>query len=139
MIGLIFHTCQIIMLIIYINFVYINDFFNIYKKTDEPKSLSHPQSLFAISLLICLLWPIFYEAVRMQKEGICNYFKNLSNYAQLLYVMASVAMTICHILTPPQLFISKLVMILVIALSIARTFKQMRIIEVFAHIVEMLF
>lgn len=30
-------------------------------------------------------------------------------------------------------------MILVIGLSIARTFKQMRIIEVFAHIVEMLF
>lgn len=68
-----------------------------------------------------------------------NYLRNFANYPQLLYVMASILMTITHVIMMPQDFICKLIMILVIALMIARTFKQMRIIEVFAHIVEMLF
>ena len=75
----------------------------------------------------------------MTREKVHNYLMNINNYPQLLYVMASILMTITHVATPPQRFIAKLIMIIVIALSIARTFKQMRIIEVFAHIVEMLF
>lgn len=137
MIGLIFHMCQIIMVMIYINFVYINDRFDIY--VNEPSNMAHPQSIFAWCLLICLLYPTGYEAVRMHKEGLKTYFTNMGNYAQLLYVMASMLMTICHVYTLPQRFMSKLIMIFVIALSITRTFKQMRIMEVFAHIVEMLF
>ena len=77
--------------------------------------------------------------MRMRNQGFLNYFKVISNYTEFLYVIFSISMTIDHILTPPQYFEAKLLMIFVIALSIARTFKQMRIMEVFAHIVEMLF
>jgi hypothetical protein len=139
MIGLCFHMCQMVVLMIYINNVYIVDAFDIYKPGGEPSSLSHPQSMFAFSLLICLIYPFFYEGIRMTRETLVGYFSNPSNYAQLFYVMCSILMTVFHILTLPQNFGSKLIMILVIWLSIARTFKQMRIMEVFAHIVEMLF
>lgn len=53
--------------------------------------------------------------------------------------MCSILMTVMHVINLPQKFESKLIMIFVLALSIIRTFKQMRILEPFAHIVEMLF
>lgn len=80
MIGLIFHACQLVTLIVYINLVYINDYFDIYTPGNEPSSITHPQSMFAMMLLICLLWPVLYEAVRMQKDGLITYFTNLDNY-----------------------------------------------------------
>lgn len=67
------------------------------------------------------------------------YFMNPENYTQLLYVLCSILMTVAHVLDLPQNFGPKLIMIFVLALSIIRTFKQMRILEPFAHIVEMLF
>ena len=102
MIGLIFHTCQMGILMFYINAVYITDSFNIYE--NPPSAMDHPQSLWAFSLLICLIWPLGYEAVRMHKDGLCTYFQNIDNYTQLFYVMCSVLMTVMHVLTLPQNF-----------------------------------
>ena len=47
-------------------------------------------------------------------------------------------MTVCHIIFNPFHVISKIIMLVVIQLSITRTFRQMRILKPFAHIVEML-
>lgn len=71
MIGLFFHACQMIMLMIYIQYVYIDDFFEIYKPGGEPNDISHPQSIFACILLICLTYPTFYEVMRMRNQGVC--------------------------------------------------------------------
>ena len=48
-------------------------------------------------------------------------------------------MTACHIIFNPFHLISKIIMLVVIQLSITRTFRMMRILKPFAHIVEMLF
>jgi len=61
------------------------------------------------------------------------------NFTQLFYIWGSIAMTIMHIILNPFHLASKLIMIFVIMLSITRTFKLMRILSPFAHIVEMLF
>ena len=123
MIGLFFHTCQMIMVMIYIQYVYIDDSFDIYKPGSEPTDISHPQSVFAFILFICLIYPTIYEGLRMKNQGLLGYFQLLSNYGELLYVIFSIVMTIVHILTPPQFFVPKLLMIIVIALAIIRTFK----------------
>lgn len=66
-------------LMVYINGVYISDMFDIYGD-NPPNYITHPQSLLAFGLLICLIWPTGYEFVRMHKEGLKEYFMNLDNY-----------------------------------------------------------
>ena len=44
MIGLFFHICQMIMLMIYIQYVYIDDYFDIYKPGGEPRNASSPNT-----------------------------------------------------------------------------------------------
>lgn len=59
---------------IYIQYVYIDDYFDIYKPGGEPNDIGHPQSVFAFILLICLIYPTIYEVMRMRNQGLKNYF-----------------------------------------------------------------
>lgn len=42
MIGLVFHSFQILAMIVYINFVYITDYFDIYKENNYQTGVGHP-------------------------------------------------------------------------------------------------
>jgi len=75
----------------------------------------------------------------MMRQGLVVYFTNGDNLLQIFYIWTSIAMTACHIIFNPFHIISKIIMLIVILLSITRTFRQMRILKPFAHIVEMLF
>ena len=74
----------------------------------------------------------------MVKTGVLEYLEDFGNYLDLIYIWGSMAMSILHIINGPMLFSSKLVMIIVIAFSIIRTFKYMRIFKDFSPIVTML-
>lgn len=75
----------------------------------------------------------------MFRQGFITYFSTWNNLLQVFYIWGSIAMTCCHIIFNPFHMISKIIMLIVIQLSITRTFSQMRILKPFAHIVEMLF
>ena len=67
-----------------------------------------------------------------------NYFTQIKNWGDVLYILGSIGMSVSHIVLDPFELISKVIMISVIMLSIVRTFKFMRIFKDFSPIVTML-
>jgi len=75
----------------------------------------------------------------MVKKGFVAYLFNLNEVIiDILYILGSIGMTISHLLTDPFHIASKIIMILVILLSIIRTYKFMKIFSAFSPIVTML-
>lgn len=74
----------------------------------------------------------------MVKTGVWDYLTNPANYFDILYIFGSILMSLLHITVDPFQILSKVVMIFVILQSIVRTFKCMRIIELYSPIVTML-
>ena len=89
-------------------------------------------------LLGGIVYPFCYESTRMVKTGVWDYLTNPANYFDILYIFGSILMSLLHITVDPFQILSKVVMIIVILQSIVRTFKCMRIIELYSPIVTML-
>ena len=69
--------------------------------------------------------------------GLEDYFTDLGNYADLVYIFGSVAMAFVHMVDPYS-FNSKLLMSIIVCLAIRRTFNFLRIFSVLSPIVTML-
>lgn len=67
-----------------------------------------------------------------------DYLSDSRNISDQLYIWLSILMTFLHVFMRPNDLISQIVMILVIMLSINRTFKILRIFKSFSPIVTML-
>ena len=92
---------------------------------------------YSIVLLIGILYPMIYEIIQMFKIGLEDYFTDLGNYADLVYIFGSVAMSFVH-MNDPYSFGSKLLMSIIVILAIRRTFNFLRIFSVLSPIVTML-
>ena len=79
-----------------------------------------------------------YECVQLYKQGFVTYFTFLKNWGDVLYIFGSIGMSVAHVVINPFQLISKVIMIMVIMLSIIRTFKFMRIFKNYSPIVTML-
>jgi hypothetical protein len=92
---------------------------------------------YSIILLLGILYPAIYEIIQMFKIGLEDYFTDLGNYADLVYIFGSVAMSFVH-MSDPYSFGSKLLMSIIVILAIRRTFNFLRIFSVLSPIVTML-
>ena len=122
----------------YIDFIYINNYLCESKEVDgknEPVCKDNP---YAIILLGGILYPFVYECVQLWRQGFVAYFTSLKNWGDVLYIFGSIGMSVAHVVINPFQLISKVIMIMVIMLSIIRTFKFMRIFKDYSPIVTML-
>ena len=76
----------------------------------------------------------------MYKAGLTDYFGDLGNYIDLVYIFGSLAMTVLHMTLPKGAYDwpSKLLMLLVVTLAIRRTFNYLRIFSALSPIVTMI-
>jgi len=89
-------------------------------------------------LLAGIIYPFIYETLQMYQIGFKDYFSDLGNYVDLLYIWGSVAMTFIHITISPYIFVSKILMAFIVTLAIRRTFHFLRIFSKLSPIVTML-
>lgn len=132
-IGCIMHISQIVVLIFYVDFVYIRNQLPI-----DPATGEYKENTLALVLLAGLIYPTIYESIQVFKFGASTYLSEFGNYFDLLYIWGSVAMSIIHVILSPFNFLAKIVMISVIFLSVIRTFKFLRIFQAYSPIVTML-
>ena len=73
--------------------------------------------------------------------GLVDYFADLGNYIDIVYIFGSIAMAILHMTLPqgPYGPVSKVMMLIVVTLAIRRTFNYLRIFRMFSPIVTMIF
>lgn len=76
----------------------------------------------------------------MYKSGLNDYFSDLGNYLDCLYLLGSVTMAILHIVLERGAYEipSKILMLLVVTLAIRRTFNYLRIFDGLSPIVSMI-
>jgi len=76
----------------------------------------------------------------MYKAGFTDYFGDLGNYVDLVYIFGSLVMTILHMTLQKGAYDwpSKLLMLLVVTLAIRRTFNYLRIFSALSPIVTMI-
>jgi hypothetical protein len=139
LVGCMMHMLQITILIIYVDYIYINNYLceTVVGKdgNSEGKCDDNP---YALILLGGIIYPFIYECLQIYKLGFCNYVNDSKNLVDQLYIWGSILMSVSHMLFDPFNIFSKVVMIIVIMLSIQRTFKFMRIFSSFSPIVTML-
>jgi hypothetical protein len=74
----------------------------------------------------------------LYKNGITDYFSDLGNWIDMLYLAGSVSMAILHYIDGAYAIPSKILMLLVITLAIRRTFNYLRIFDALSPIVSMI-
>ena len=121
-VGTAIHILQIIVLIVYVQIVYVQYNF--------PKPINY----YAIGLLIFVTYPSIYTTVQIIKTG-----DIASRNIDILYIIANVTQSMLHLIESPTAMISKIVMIFVIGMSITRTFKMLTIFDSLSPIIRMLF
>jgi hypothetical protein len=132
-VGSMVHLVQICILVFYVNYIYIQASLEL----DEQGKIKGGNPV-AIVLLGGIVYPFCYESTKMIKTGAKEYLTTPANYFDILYIFGSILMSLLHMFDNPYKILSKTVMIFVILQSIVRTFKCMRIIELYSPIVTML-
>jgi hypothetical protein len=90
------------------------------------------------AIAACLVYPIFYEATQLAKQG-SAYFAQASNYIAVCHIFFGVLNIYCQVRENGTWNIwSKIVMIVVIATCLLTTFFFMRIFVSFSYIVTMI-
>ena len=92
----------------------------------------------AFALLVGIVYPFIYETLQLIRIGPKDYFMDLGNYLDLVYILGSIVMTFVHVTHSPYIFMSKLLMALIVTLAIRRTFNFLRIFSALSPIVTML-
>jgi hypothetical protein len=95
---------------------------------------------YSYALLAGILYPMLYE-IKQMAGGLSDYFLDLGNYIDIVYIFGSVAMAILHMTLEkgPYGPVSKIMMLIVVTLAIRRTFNYLRIFRMFSPIVTMIF
>ena len=78
LIGCFFHFCYLTIMIIYVNAIYIN--------VDDSNAY-----LYGVLLLIGIVYPMLYDLRQLYIQGPKEYFQDLFNYSDQIYVWASFA------------------------------------------------
>jgi len=131
------------MLTYYVNAIYLSNVLD-FKcldpdcNSDNLQNLGLSDNIGAWLLLIFLTYPAIYESVYIFRTGPKDYFSELKNWFSAMYVLGSIAMSLLHVFLNPFRMESKLCMMLVIVLSIMRTFKFMSIFDKFSPIITIL-
>lgn len=142
--GLIYHMAYMVILFLYTNIVYISPPEHIVDgKPVPPYAANYDYSqinMYSYFLLAGVLYPALYE-IKQMAGGLVDYFADLGNYIDIVYIFGSIAMAILHMTLPegPYGPVSKVMMLIVVTLAIRRTFNYLRIFRMFSPIVTMIF
>lgn len=143
--GFVIHALQLCILVYYVNAIYLANQLDYNPCTDPPacvtdnaQSYDIDDNISAWLLLPFLSYPTVYESLQIVKIGPADYLGDVGNYADTGYIFGSVAMSLMHIFFSPFHLASKIVMMVVILLSVVRTFKFLKIFDSFSPIITIL-
>ena len=119
------HLFYMLMLVIYINSVYIHFRPDI------------PVHYYTILLVVGITYPVCYDWTQITKTGDA-YFKDPWNYADMLYAWSSVTTIVLQNFVGPNDVVSKSFMLMIIILAVVKTFFFLRIFSALSPIVTML-
>ena len=125
MIGCFFHFLYIFGIVLQINAVYIN-----YDVDNKER--------YALIATLGLVYPHAYDSIQLYNEGFAGYFNSFWNYTDMAFIWLGLANEINQYLNDPFTLTSKLLMIIIILLSIIKTFFFLRIFSSLSYIVTML-
>lgn len=104
MIGAVAHILYVVVMLLYVNAVYIND--NVENKI-----------VYMVLLLICSCYPFIYECRQLYKEGFVRYFGSSENVGHCVYVIGSTLNVAFQLKSPnPHEFNTKFCMIVILIL-----------------------
>lgn len=135
MMGWFFHLTYVIALM-----VYINDLFLVDPSTlivDNVKVSPKPNERILMVVAGCLVYPTFYDGTQAIKQGF-EYFSDMWNYLDLLHIIVGYGNLYLQWKDDPWKLTSKLTMIVVILISLLKTFFFLRIRMSFSYIVTMI-
>jgi hypothetical protein len=116
MIGFSIHITYMIGLLFYSEVAYTN-----------PPADFNPH--YSLGLLVFIVYPLMYEMAQLFFTGFWDYFSDISNYLDMLYLASSVALTFVHSSFGPEPPFSKALMCLVGTLAFRRTMNFLRILS----------
>lgn len=85
-----------------------------------------------------MAYPAVYELIQIIMTGVGNYFADAGNYVDILYIYGSVSLAYVHNNYTPYIWYSKILIIVIVILSIRRTFSYLRLLKSLSPIVTML-
>jgi hypothetical protein len=126
LIGCFFHFCYLTIMIIYVNAIYINN--------DTSNNY-----LYGILLMIGIIYPMFYDLRQLYLLGPKEYFQDIFNYSDQIYVWASFANVISQNFTDSFTLRNKLLMTIILLQQIIKSFFYLRIFKSLSYIVTMIY
>jgi hypothetical protein len=96
------------------------------------------QMIYAILIAVGILYPALYDLTQMVRAGLANYFGDLWNYADMLYVWGSIGNIVLQLYLGPFNIYSRITMCIIVLLLISKTFFFLRIFPLLTPIVVMI-
>ena len=94
--------------------------------------------IYAVILMMGIIYPASYDLLQFYRGGVAEYFSDIYNYADMLYIYGSLANSILQLIYGPQEIILKVLMLLLVCLLITKTFFFLRMFETLTPIVVMI-
>ena len=95
-------------------------------------------TLLNILLVLAIIYSTIYDFIQLYKHGLREYFSEIDNYSDQLYIWCGIANAILQSQKDPQSLECKIIMILISLLQIIKTFSYLRIFNNVSYIVTML-
>lgn len=96
------------------------------------------QVVYAVLLAVGIIYPALYDMTQMVRGGLLDYFSDLQNYGDMLYIYGSLVNIILQLRLGPFHIVSKVFMCVIVLLLISKTFFFLRIFPVLTPIVVMI-
>lgn len=96
------------------------------------------QVVYAVLLAVGIIYPALYDMSQMVRGGLLDYFSDLQNYGDMLYIYGSLVNIILQLRLGPFHIVSKVFMCVIVLLLISKTFFFLRIFPVLTPIVVMI-
>jgi hypothetical protein len=130
--GWFFHLVYQIVLLIYIDVVYLN-----MDRDEDGKYIYKTNVHLLYALGVCLVYPIYTDGMQIISNGM-SYFREASNYVNLLQIILGYFSIIQQYYEDPVDVVAKGVMIITVVTSLMKQFFYMRIVGSFSYIVTMM-
>ena len=136
--GFYFHFSYIFMQAIFINSTYLAE--GRFKDIDGKQiEFDQPPVMIHVYLILGLLfYSAFYEVAQLCRAGLL-YFFSASNFIDLSYVLVGYYNMYCQLFIGTSVFWCKLIFVIVIILSLMKTFYFMKIFMDFSYVVTMIY
>lgn len=85
-----------------------------------------------------ILYPFVYDNIQLYKSGFSEYFSQIWNYTDLLFIWSGFINVIIQFFLDPRHLLSKIFIIIVIMMAIIKTFFFLRIFTSLSYIVILL-